>query len=82
MPFNAILYLKTISNIIELYKINILSKIMPLSNYLFVVIINFVRPHTNNLVTNFYTPLMQVLDYVGKIAVTNERARKVLIRVC
>ena len=46
MPFNVIIYLKTISNIIELYKINILSKIMSVSNYLFVVIINFVRPLT------------------------------------
>ena len=44
MPFNVIIYLKTISNIIELYKINILWKIMPVSNYLFVIIINSVRP--------------------------------------
>ena len=45
----TIIYLRTNSNIIELYKINLLSKIMPVSNYLFVVIIYFVTPHTKTL---------------------------------
>jgi len=78
---DAIIYLKTISNIIELYKINILSKIMPVSNYHF-VIIHFNGPLLKPLTRTSSMKSPQIYHFQSKKDFGDHRMKEGLLGAC